>query len=96
MVNLDVYVHVFDQVWAPFQPLFLRMPLPTPLSQTYSAAGLTAGILQASFGAGQFLSNLFSFYSSDSLNPIKVTDFSAYLNLPFELFSEFFISVSEL
>ena len=70
-------------------------PCPHPLSQTPTVL-LVSLLVSWPLWHRSLLSNLFSFCSSDSLNSIKVTDSSAYLNLPLSPFSEFFISVSEL
>ena len=91
-----MFTFMSDQIWAAFQPLFLLVFCPHPsLSDSHRAAGLTAGILQASLALVTSLRSFF-FCSSDSLNPIKVTDSSAYSNLPLNPFSKFFISISEL
>ena len=69
---------------------------PHPLSQTPTVLLVSLSVSCRPLWHCSLLSNLFSFCSSDSLNSIKVTDSSAYLNLPLNPFSEFFISISEL
>ena len=79
-----------------FSHYFFSCSAHTPLSQIPTELLVSLLVSCRPLWHWSLLSDLFFFCSSDSLNPIKVTDSSAYSNLPLNPFSEFFISISEL
>ena len=99
---LDVYIHVFHQIWEVFNHYFFKY---YSISFSLFSSGLPMMhilvylmVLQRSLRVCSFSFNLFPFCSSGLMYSIVLFSSSlilssACLNLPMNPFSEFFISV---